>query len=254
MRPTGPLRAAALALLLAGCSWFAPSAPPPTDPPIKAWPTGGLLDSAWLPQERAVPPPAGFGLYTVLLSRSADRTTLSLVEELFASTVDARESPIARENLNLVLLPVRDAAQASRTLEPLRGDAKAAAAALMRQDYDFGQAGLLLAQVCRAERGAAIARACGSATPDGPLLVTTLQPLDGSSADNPIGSRVLVLNLARTSPEAMREALSSFRRQVLRKDFDRVPESEAWRLWALNQLLDASRLLPGMSKAYTGVR
>lgn len=248
-----PALSTLLGLLLAGCSWFAPAPPTPPrpDPPIKGWPAAGLLDSAWLPLERGAAAPAGFGLYTVLLSRSADRNTLRVLEEVFASTVDARDSPIAREHLNLIVLPVRDAAVATRALEPVRGDAKAAAAALMRQAYDFGQAGLLLAQVCRPDRGAAVMRVCGSASPDGPLLVTTPLPLDGSG---PIGSRVLVVNLARTSPEAIREALASYRRQVLRKDFDRVPESEAWRLWALDRLLDASQLLPGISKAYAGVR
>lgn len=247
--------AVALGLLLAGCTWLKPTPPPPPppDPPIKGWPTSSLLDSAWMPIERGAPPPPGFGLYTVLLSRTADRNTLRVLEEVFASTVDARDSPIAREHLNLIQLPVRDAAAATRALEPLRGDAKAAAAALMRQGYDFGQAGLLLAQVCRPERGAAIMRACGSASPDGPLLVTTPLPLDGSGPGSPIGSHVLVLNLARTSPEAMREAVASYRRQVLRKDFPRIPEAEVWRLAALNSMLDAARLLPGI-KGFAGVR
>jgi hypothetical protein len=149
---------------------------------------------------------------------------------------------------------VRDEAQATRALEPLRGDAKAAAAALMRQNYDFGQAGALMAQVCRVGRGAAIERACGSSSPDGPLLVSTLQPLDGSSPNNPIGSRVLVLNLGRTAPEAMREALASYRQQVLRKDFERLPASEGWRLEALNALLDAARVLPGIKGLSAAVR
>lgn len=244
--------AVVLSLLLAGCRWLTP---PPLEPrpdaPIKAWPASQVLDSAWLALGRGDAAPAGYGLYTVLLSRAADRNTLRVLEEVFASTVDARDSPIAREHLNLIVLPVRDAALTTRVLEPVRGDAKAAAAALLRQGYDFGQAGLLLAQVCRPERGAALMRVCGSTSPDGPLLVTTLQPLDGRS---PIGSRVLVVNLARTSPEAIREAMAAYRRQVLRKDFDRVPETEAWRLWALDRMLDAAQLLPGISKAYAGVR
>lgn len=247
-----PALVAVLGLLLAACSWMAPPPPQPRpDAPVRGWPLASLLDSAWLPLERGEAAPAGFGLYTVLLSRAANRNTLLVLEEVFAATVDARDSPIAQQHLNLIVLPVRDAALATRALEPVRGDARAAAAALLRQAYDFGQAGLLLAQVCRPDRGAEVMRACGSAAPDGPLLVTTLLPLDGRG---PIGSRVLVVNLARTSPEAVREAMASYRRQVLRKDFDRVPDSEAWRLWALDRMLDAAKLLPGISKAYAGVR
>lgn len=243
------------ALTLAGCGWWRQDSPPePPDPlpgPMRSWPPQGLLDSAWLPWQRGLPAPTGFGLYTVLLARGPDRSTQRLLEELFVSTVNARETPLARENLNLIQLPVRDAERAARALDGARHDARAAAEALLRESYDFGQAGALMAQLCRRERGDAVVRACGGTAPDGPLLLTTPAPWDGSG---PIGSRLLVVNLARTAAGAMREALSAYRRQVLRKDFDRVPESEAWRLWALNRLLEGSQLLPGIVKGFTGVR
>ena len=252
MTPLHAACAALLALALAAC--VAPgtpmSSPPPRDPPTKGFPiTPEVRDSVYLPVDRTAPPPTGYGLYTVLLTRAADRNTLRVMSELFTATGSAGEAALARENLNLITIPVKRVAEATRALASARAQPDATAAALMQKSYDFGQAALLMASVCRPDRGAAVMKACGSAAPDGPLLVTTEQALDGSAAPGP---RLLIVNLSTTPPEAVREVLAAYRRQILRKDFPDRAELDGWRLWALNHVLDAAKLLPGISKAYAG--
>jgi hypothetical protein len=119
----------------------------------------------------------------------------------------------------------------------------------MERYYDFGQAALLMASVCRPDRGAAVMKVCGSAAPDGPLLVTTQLPLGSTAAP---GQRMLIVNLSTSPPEVVREVLAAYRRQILRRDFADRAELDGWRLLALNHVLDAARLLPGISKAYAG--
>lgn len=264
MRPWRAACALALALVLVLALVACRTAEPPSTPSTpgslgsltKDFRTaGGLLnvvnDSVYLSVDRKLPPPVGYGLYTVLLTRAADRNTLRVLSELFVTTGSAGEAALARANLNLILIPVKSAAEARRFLEPARSQPEATAAALMQGGYDYGQAALLMAAVCHPARGAAVMQACGSQSPEGPLLVTTLRPLDGTAAP---GQPLLVVNLSTTPTEALREVLAAYRRQIQRKDYTDRVEIDAWRLVALNHLLDAARLLPGISKAYAGGR
>jgi hypothetical protein len=106
-----------------------------------------------------------------------------------------------------------------------------------------------MASVCHPARGAEVMKVCGSQSPDGPLLVTALRPLDGAAAP---GQRLLIVNLSATPPEAMRTVLASYREQILRKDFERIATLEGWRLAALDFVLNATKMLPEISKAYAG--
>ena len=243
------------ALLIAACTTASPPAP---QTPLPDAPTKGLYpaaadvrDSVYLPLDRTGPAPVGYGLYSMLLTRVADRNTVRLLSELFRTTGSAGEAAIARENLNLIVIPVKNSAQAAAALGSARIQPDAAASATMQHHYDFGQAALVLASVCRPERGAAVMKVCGSAAPDGPLLVTTQRPLDGVLAP---GQRLLIVNLSTTPPGAVRDVLAAYRRQILRKDYEGRTELEGWRLQALNHVLDAAQLLPGGSKAYAGTR
>jgi hypothetical protein len=247
------------ALALAACA----TSPPPRMPDIIGGGAGGatkgigppigggVRDSVIRPVERNTPPPAGYGLYSVLLTRAADATSLRLVGELLATTVGADDAALPRENLNLIMLPVKNAADAGRAIAEARARPDAVAAAVLQSHYDYGQAALLLASLCRFERGPAVMRACGTPLPQGPLLVTTLVPLDGAVAPN---QRILIVNLSGTSSEAVREVLASYRRQIQSKDFPTVPRTEGWRLAALNVALDVAQMLPGVSKALAGTR
>lgn len=91
--------------------------------------------------------------------------------------------------------------------------------------------------------------ACGSTDRVGPFLVSSNHPItDASSVDQ----KMLILNLENKPPAAIEEIAAAYRRQILRKDFaDRV-EVDGWRLGALNVLLNAASLLPGIKKAFAG--
>jgi hypothetical protein len=239
-------------LALTACETNPPPPPPkqtPRDSPTRGFPAPEVHESVYLPVDRATRPPAGYGLYTVLLTRTANRNTVKLLSELFATTGSAGEAMIARENLNLITIPVKSATDAAQVLASARNEADAAATAVMERTYDFNHAALLMASVCRPDRGAAVMKACGSAAPDGPLLVTAQLPMDGSSVP---GQRLLIVNLSTTPPEAIGEVLAAYRRQILREDFADRSELDGWRLRVLNHVLDAAHLLPGISKAYAG--
>jgi hypothetical protein len=258
VRPWLRALAAAIALALSACVAPLRTATPPPPPPAPAsdsYPTKGLpglagpevRDSVYQPMDRASPPPAGYGLYTVLLARSPDRVTLRLLSELFTTTGSAAESAIPHANLNLITIPVKKASEATRMLASARNQPDAAASALMLQHYDFGEAALLMASVCQSEHGRKVSKACGSPLPDGPLLVTGVRPLQGLSASD---QRLLVVNLGNTPPDAVREVLAAYRRQILRSDFTGPGELDGWRLWVLDHVLDAANLLPVIRKAY----
>ena len=250
-----PLRlacAACLSLALVACETTSPptARPPPREPVVRDFPTTPeVRDSVYLPVDRATPARAGYGLYTVLLTRTADRKTMQLLSDLFATAVGADQAAIQRENLNLIMIPVTSAPEATRALASARSQPDVAATAVMHRFYDFGRAAQLMASVCHPNRGAAVMKACGSSAPDGPLLVSTQHPLDGAAAP---GQRMLIVNLSTTPPEAVREVLAAYRRQIVRKDFADQPALDEWRLLALNYILDAAKLLPGISKAYAG--
>jgi hypothetical protein len=243
----------AWACIAGGCA--SPSAPlhPGVDPPTKGFPGApGVLDSVYVPLDRATRAPSGYGLYTVLLARSADAASTRLLAELLNSTVGAAEAALPREQLNLITLPVKNTAEARRALAAARGQPEATASALLQKSYDFGQAALWLASVCRADRGADVAKVCGSTVPAGPLLVTTLRPLEGAATPS---QPMLIVNLSGTPPEALREVLAAYRRQIQRGDnFADRSELDSWRLRALNVVLDAARFLPLISKAYAASR
>jgi hypothetical protein len=245
-----------LAWLLAGCGLLggAPPAPRPrtAEPPTKAFTDDATVrDSVLQAIDRRAAPPAEYGLYTLLLARSADRTTLRVLADLMATTDAAGAAALPRRNLNLVLLPVRQAGEANDLLATARRDPGAAAATLMRLHYDHAQAIAWLTNICRRDRGADVMRVCGSTTPDGPLLVTTLQPPRDGFAP---GQRMLIVNLGSARPEAMREVLAAYRRQIQEKDFTDRRHLDGWRLAALDVMLEAAHMLPGMSKALAGTK
>jgi hypothetical protein len=61
---------------------------------------------------------------------------------------------------------------------------------------------------------------------------------------------MLVVNLSNTPPDAMREVLAAYRRQITSKDPLSGDEINTWRLRFLNRVLDAAQMLPWISKAY----
>ncbi len=248
---TRALLAAALGLLLAGCATTRVDGPPPVDPGRGTGSAAGVLDSAWVLQERAAVAPPGYGLYTTLLVRSsANRNAVRALTEVFVTTVAAADAAIAPQNLNLIAIPVRNAAAAAAATAAARQAPMPTAAAVFERHYDYGQAALLISSVCRAERGRAVMQACGSAAPEGPLLVTSTRPIDPAS---PLATqRMLVVNLGNTSTAAVGEVLEAYRRQIRRADFSDRAETEHWRLAVLDLLLDAARVLPGVSKAMAG--
>jgi len=238
--------AALVALALAGC--LAASLPPPKGPPPTRGIEGDVQDSVYAPVDRQAPPPRGYGLYTVLLTRSINPNTLKVLSELFVTTSNATDAAIARENLNLIMIPVKNASDAERVLRSARAQPGTTATELLNSNYDFGEAAKLMASLCRSDRGAAVMKACGSTPPDGPLLVTAVMPLSSSAADE---KRLLVVNISQTNPGAIGEVLVSYRRQIQQKDWPNAPRTETWRLWALNQALGAASLLTELKKAYT---
>lgn len=242
----------ALALpVLGACS--APSPEPLRDPPPLRGPEAStaVRDSVYLAVDRKTQAPPGYGLHTLLLTRSADRASVRVLAELLASTDATRDAALPRENLNLIMMPVKNAAEATRAMARARNAPEPTAQAVLQDHYDYGQAAALMSSVCRPERGAEVMKVCRSAKPDGPLLVTTLPwPELGVAPDQ----RMLILNLQTTPPEALREVLASYHRQLQAKDFSRQSQTEGWRLATLNVLLDAAKLLPGVSKAYAGTK
>jgi hypothetical protein len=241
-------------LALAACSTSPATSPPKsrgpgTYPPTRSIPGVDVRDSVYLPVDRSAAPPAGYGLYTVLLTRSRDRNSPLVLTELFTTTGSAADAAIARENLNLITIPVKNAGAAAAVLTSARDEPANTATAVMQTHYDFDQAALLLSSVCRADRGAAVMKVCGTTSPDGPLLVTTQAPLDGSVGRT---QRLLVVNLSNTPPGALREVLAAYRQQIQRKDFADRAELDDWRLVALNYMLDAADMLPELRKAYVG--
>jgi hypothetical protein len=239
--------AALLALALAACT--VPKTLPDRPPPTKGFPGGAQIhDSAYRAVERGEPPPAGYGLYTVLLTRTANRNSVRLLSELFAVTGSTEAAALARENLNLIAIPVNNSGEAARAMTAARESPEPTASAVLNKFYDFGQAALLLSRVCRPEQGAAVMKVCGSAMPDGPLLVTGQRPFDPAAAP---GQRLLIVNLGNASPGAVGEIVAAYRRQIQRKDITSPDPSDGWRLAVLNVALDAAQLLPGISKITT---
>lgn len=241
---------------LASCVLVActtPRSESPRDPPPQRGPDAStqVRDSVHLAVDRKTTPPPGYGLHTLLLTRSADRASVRVLAELLASTAAAGDAALPRENLNLIMIPVKNAAEATRAMARARNAPEPTAQAVLQDFYDYGQAAALMSSICRPERGAEVMKVCRSATPDGPLLVTTLPWPDlGVAPDR----RMLILNLQATPPEALREVLAFYHRQLQAKDFSRQSQVEGWRLGALNLLLDAAKLLPGISKAYAGTK
>lgn len=236
---------ALMALAVAACS--TPPPLPRAPPTTKGFPTVDVRESVYLPVERSTVAPPRYGLYTVLLTRAANPNTAKLLSELFKTTGPAGEAASARENLNLIMIPVKNAPEATRGLTTSRSEPDPAAGAVMQRYYDYGQAELLLSSVCRPERGAEVMRVCRSAAPDGPLLVTSQRPLDGSAA---MGERLLIVNLSATPSEAVPEVVVAYRKQVMRSDFGGRDELDGWRLQALNHLIKVAQMLPVISKVY----
>ncbi len=227
-----------------------PKTPPDKPPPTKGFPgVGQIHDSVYRALGRGEPPPAGYGLYTVLLTRTANRNSVRLLSELFALNSSADDAAMARENLNLIAIPVKNSAEATPAMTAARESPEPSASAVLNKFYDFGQAALLLSRVCRPEQGAAVMKVCGSTMTDGPLLVTGQRPFDPAAAP---GQRLLIVNLGTASPGAVGEIVAAYRRQIQRKDFTDPDPTDGWRLAVLNVALDAAQLLPGISKITTG--
>ena len=200
-----------------------------------------MRESVYLPVDRTAPPPAGYGLYTVLLTRTADRNTSGVVE-LFTTTGSAGEAA-RRENLNLIMIPVKSAGEAD-ALPAARNEPDATAAVM--QSLRLRPGGAADGERVPSRPWRRGHEVCGS-SPDGPLLVTTQRPLDGVAAPGP---RLLIVNLSTTPPEAMREVLAAYRHRSCKRT-SRTADLDGWRLGALNYVLDAAQLLPRISKAYT---
>lgn len=242
--------AAVIGLAFAACE--APPERPdgPPDRPTKGWPgVPEIRDSAYLPIERGRSVPAGYGLYTFVLTRSASAKSMRLLAELFATTGSAPEAAIPRANLNLVMIPVRSATSATSAMSTAREKPGPTASDVMLKHYDFGQASALLANVCRRERGAEVMKVCGSEAAEGPFLVTAQRPLDANTLP---GERLLVVNLGNAPPAAFGEIVAAYQRQIRRPDITDRRETDDWRLRILYVALDAAQLLPGLSKAYAG--
>lgn len=251
MKP-GRLLAWLLALALLGCAHRSSPPDAPDDQATRVFPGAAeIRDSVYQALGRGQPPPAGYGLYSVVLTRVANRNSLKLLSELFALSGSAGDAALARENLNLMTIPVKDAAEATLAMAAARERPDATASAVLHGLYDYGQAALLLASVCRAERGAAVMKACGSEAAEGPILVTGQRPIDAGAA---AGQRLLIVNLGGAPPAAVAEIVAAYRRQILRPDFADRAETEGWRLAVLNAVLDAAQLLPGISKAVAASR
>jgi hypothetical protein len=254
-------------LALAACNSAPPPLPapppapaPPPPPPATAARPGGDLptkgvpgadtrvkDSVWLAIDRASKAPADYGLYTVVLARSADSVTARLLSDLFTSTVGAGDSPMRHVDLNLVTIPVKKVSDTTRLLATARNQPAAAAAELLQKHYDFGEAALLMAEVCESTADKRVVKACGSPMPDGPLLVTAVRPIDGQS---PPQTRLLIVNLGNTPPEAVPEILRVYRRQIASNGIDGRGELDGWRLKVLNTMLEAADILPLIRKSY----
>jgi hypothetical protein len=244
------LLAVTAAALLAGCmaSSLRDDRPVVLTPRLRG-PLGLVVDSVLLPTARREVPGDVYGLYTVLLARTADKRSQRVLAELLSSTVPAAEAALPAAQLNVITVPVKDGEAARRLTLNARAKPDERAQELLVAHYDFGQAALLATRLCRPDSGTAVMKACGSALPDGPLLVTSARPLGPNGwADQ----RLLVVNLGTTAPEAVPEVLAAYRRQVQQRDFAQRSELDSFRLSALNALLDAARLLPGLSKALTG--
>ncbi len=241
--------AVTLGLVLAACTSPEPRIVGPVDSPTREFPMTGIRDSAYALAERGAATPAGYGLYSVLLTRSANRNAVRLLAEVLASNSSARDAVIPRGNLNLITIPVKHNGDAAKVAAAARERPEPTASTLLQQHYDFGQAALLLASICRPERGAALMKACGSATPDGPILVTSQLPFDPAA---PALQRLLVVNLGNVAPGAVPEIVEAYRRQIQRPVITDREQIDSWRLAALNVALNAARMLPDISKAYAG--
>jgi hypothetical protein len=233
-------------MALSGCATTSVGTPPSIG--ALRGSAGGTLDSAWVLLERQAVSPPGYGLYTYLLLRQNNRNAARALTEIFVTTVSAGEAALSPANLNLIAIPVRNAAQAAAATSGARAAPAPTAALVLERHYDHGQAANLIAAVCRPERGEAVMRACGATLPDGPLLVTSTRPIDPASPMN--SQRMLVVNLGSVNPAAVGEVMESYRRQIRRADFADRAETTHWRLAVLDVLLDAAALLPGISKAY----
>jgi len=236
--------AAMLALMLAACTTLKGGSS--HEPPTKGV---EVHDIVYLPVDRATPPPDGYALYTVLLTRTANPKATRVMAELLATTGSAGDAAIKPENLNLITIPVKNVDEADRALASARIEADAAAAEMMQKHYDFDLAALLMASVCRPARGAAVMKVCGATTLDGPILVTSQYALGASvMADE----KLLIVNLSTTPAGAIPEVLAAYRRQILRTDYTKG-ELDSWRLKVLNQILEMSDVLPEIRKAYAGL-
>lgn len=207
-----------------------------------------IRDSVYRPIDRNTTAPADYGLYSYLVTKSPNENARLLLREIFTTTGSAGDAMISHENLNLIMIPAKNAVEAARAMENARELPDATAMAVMHKLYDFGHASFLIGIVCRPERGVAIMEACGSA-PIGPILVSSNRPiLEATAADQ----KMLVVNLENAPAAAIGEIVAAYRRQILHKDFDDRAEIEGWRLTVLSFILDAARLLPGIKKAYAG--
>jgi len=208
-----------------------------------------IRDSAHQALDRQSAVPTGYGLYSYVVTKSPNENSRRLLKAIFATTGSADEAMIARENLNLILIPVKNAGEAGQALASARELPDATSLAVMHKLYDYGHAAWLIGLVCQPRRGEAVMAACKSAAPLGPLLVTSNRPIGEAS---PADQKILLVNLEDANAAAIEEIAAAYRRQILRKDFADRAELDGWRLGALNLILDAANLLPGISKAYAG--
>lgn len=192
----------------------------------------------------------GYGLYSYLLLRRGTEKNVLVLEELFKTTTSTEEREIKPENLNLVVIPVKDTVQIEDVMENARMNPKATAKEIARELYDYGYAEWLYSTVCQqVDSAIAVKEACGDVADGGPYLFTTTEPLRN---DIPTGQKVLVVNFSKTHPGAIPEVLAAYKRQITRQDFADRAELDNWRLDVLNMLLSSADLVPLVKKAFAG--
>ncbi len=177
--------------------------------------------------------PPGFGLYSYLLfgsppSEARRPTYLAAIEGVLAQTPEVSALIVSRErkDLNILLLPV------------VTSLPSAASAAEVLQNYDYGRAAALLAILSPEPRL------------DGPYLVSTLQPLGGST-EGP--RQYLYQDLSAVPPAVMPAYIHEFKRQAARTDYWRAASMMQWVLGFRSALDLLGQSVPNLKAALLAV-
>jgi hypothetical protein len=237
-------------LLIVGCTTDG------SKPDLESRGTNGSTDngtkiksSVYQAFDKASDQPENFGLYSYLLLRGPTQNSYKVLVELFETTLSKDESIIKTENLNLILIPVRQESEVQKVLKNARTLPTATAKAIVHKFYDYGYSEWLYSIICQQGMKIEKQEACGEITDKGPLIVTVTKPITQKSI---AGQRMLIVNLSKTHPSAIAEVLAAYKRQVTKMDFADRSEVDSWRLTLLNKLLSAADLAPQIKKAMAG--